>query len=110
MARSLAARFAGEDAAAAAEAHFDRLHVAREMPDEIEEHAVAANGGNVHLPALLREAFGVSGSEARRLLSQGGVRLDGDPVGADQLDLPMDRLEGAVLQVGKRRFRRLTAG
>ncbi len=110
MARALAARFAGEDAAAAAEAHFDRLHVAREMPDEIEEHAVAANGGNVHLPALLREAFGVSGSEARRLLSQGGVRLDGDPVGADQLDLPMDRLEGAVLQVGKRRFRRLTAG
>ncbi len=110
MARALAARFAGEDASAAAEAHFDRLHVAREAPDEIEEHVVAANGGSVHLPALLREAFGVSGSEARRLLSQGGVRLDGEPVDAGALDLPLERLEGVVLQVGKRRFRRLTAG
>ncbi len=62
----------------------------------------------MHLPALLRDAFGVSGSEARRLLAQGGVRLDGDPVGSDQIDLPADRLEGAVLQLGKRRFRRIT--
>ena len=42
MARALAARFHGEDAAAAAEAHFDRLHVEREAPDEVEEFAFAA--------------------------------------------------------------------
>ncbi len=108
MARELAARFHGQDAAREAEAHFDRLHVAREAPDQIEEYAFAANGGDVHLPALLRDAFGVSGSEARRLLAQGGVRLDGDPLGSDQIDLPADRLEGAVLQLGKRRFRRIT--
>ena len=109
MARALAARFHGDEAAAAAEAHFDRLHVAREMPDEIEEYAFAGNGGLVHVPALLREAFGVSGSEARRLLTQGGVRLDGEALAAEHMDLPAERLDGAVLQVGKRRFRRLVA-
>ncbi|HYI37735.1 MAG TPA: tyrosine--tRNA ligase [Thermoleophilaceae bacterium] len=109
MARALTARFHDDASAAEAEAHFDRLHVSREAPDEIEEHAFAANGGDVHLPALLRDAFGVSSSEARRLLAQGGVRLDGDPLGAGELDLPADRLEGAVIQLGKRRFRRLTA-
>ncbi len=110
MARTLAARFHGPEAAAAAEAHFDRLHVAREMPDQIEDYAFAANGGHVHVPALLRGAFGISGSEARLLLAQGGVRLDGDPLGAGDMDVPADRLEGSVLQVGKRRFRRLRAG
>ena len=107
MARLLTARLHGEEAAAGAEEHFDRLHVSREMPDEIEELAVAVDGGAVHLPAVLRDAFGISSSEARRLLSQGGVKLDGDPVGADELDLPPDRLDDRVLQVGKRRFRRL---
>ena len=110
MARALVARFHGPEAAAEAEAHFDRLHVAREMPDEIEDYAFAADGGQVHVPALLRGAFGISGSEARRLLSQGGVRLDGDPLGTADMDVPAERLEGSVLQVGKRRFRRLRAG
>jgi tyrosyl-tRNA synthetase len=109
MARALAARFQGEDAAAEAEAHFDRLHVSHEVPEEIEEYAFGVNGGQVHLPALLREAFGVSGSEARRLLAQGGVRLDGAPMASDQLDVDAEQLDGAVLQLGKRRFRRLRA-
>jgi tyrosyl-tRNA synthetase len=51
--------------------------------------------------------FGLSRSEGRRLLEQGGVRLDGEPLGAEEQDLPAERLDGAVLQVGKRRFRRL---
>jgi len=58
------------------------------------------------LPALLADVFGMSTSEARRLIAQGGVKLDGDPVG--QLDLPRERLLGAVLQAGKRRFVRLS--
>ena len=49
-----------------------------ELPEEIEEFAFAANGDAVHLPALLADAFGVSRSEARRLLAQAGVRLDGE--------------------------------
>ena len=66
--------------------------------------------GQVHMPALLRDAFGISGSEARRLLTQGGVQLDGLPLHAGDMDVPAERLDGSVLQVGKRRFRRLRAG
>jgi tyrosyl-tRNA synthetase len=107
LARRLTARLHGHEAAEAAEEHFDRLHVQRELPDEIPDHVAAANGGEVHLPGLLRDAFGFSASEGRRLLAQGGVKLDGEPLGAADLDLPAERLEGAVLQVGKRRFARI---
>jgi tyrosyl-tRNA synthetase len=107
LARGIAAELHGDAAAAAAEQHFDRLHVERELPDEIPEHGVSANGGAVHLPAVLREAFGISGSEGRRLLAQGGVKIDGTMFPGDALDVPRERLDGAVLQVGKRRFVRL---
>ena len=60
----------------------------------------------MHLPALLGEAFGISRSEARRLLAQGGVKLEGRP-STPGLDVPADTLDGAVIQLGKRRFRRL---
>jgi tyrosyl-tRNA synthetase len=110
LARSIASRLHGDEAAEAAEAHFDRLHVQRELPDEIPDHVLAANGEVVHMPALLRDAFGLSSSEGRRLLAQGGVKLDGEALGGDDLDLPSARLEGAVLQVGKRRFVRLQLG
>jgi tyrosyl-tRNA synthetase len=107
LARGIAARLHGDDAARAAEEHFDRLHVERELPDEIAELAVAANGGAIHLPGVLRDAFGMSTSEGRRLLAQGGVKVDGEPLAAGDLDVPAEHLDGAVLQVGKRRFVRL---
>jgi tyrosyl-tRNA synthetase len=109
LARRIVERYHDREAAEAAERHFDRLHVEHEPPEEIEEATVAANG-SLHLPALLAEQFGLSRSEARRLIEQGGVRIDGRVVAADQLDLPVDGLDGAVLQVGKRRHRRLRVG
>jgi len=112
LGRRVVARFHGEPAAVEAEAHFDRLFVRHEAPEEIEEIGLAGflgeNGGPVHLPKLLAAAFGVSSSEARRLLGQGGVKLDGEPIPAGTLDLAPGELEGRVLQVGKRRFRRLS--
>jgi tyrosyl-tRNA synthetase len=60
----------------------------------------------VHLPRLIAEHFGVSTSEGRRLIAQGGVKIDGEPLGNGDLDLPAERLDGAVLQLGKRRFKR----
>ena len=107
LARALVARYHGEEAAAAAEAQFDRVHVRHEVPEEIETVAWPANGEVVHLPALLARVFDVSTSEGRRSLAQGGVRLDGEPVPPGTLDLPADAVDGRVLQLGKRRFARI---
>lgn len=109
LARALVERFHGAGAAAAAAAHFERVVIQKDLPDDIPEHAVSANGAPVHVPAVIAEAFGMSRSEARRMLGQGAVKLDGDALSGDDLDLPIDRLDGAVLQVGKRRFCRLVA-
>ena len=105
LARSLTARFHGDAAATAAEARFDRLHVERAAPEQI-DHVVLPDQDPVHLPALIADHFGLSRSEARRLISQGGVRLDGVALGAPDLDVAAKRLDGAVLSLGKRRFRR----
>jgi tyrosyl-tRNA synthetase len=107
LARGIVARFHGEEAAAAAVQHFDRVFVSHEAPDEVDEHIFSAENGSVHLPALIADAFGRSRSDARRLLTQGGVKLDGDALGEADLDVAPDRLDGHVLQVGKRHFRRL---
>jgi tyrosyl-tRNA synthetase len=107
LARSLVERFHGAEAADAAAAEFERVHVQRSTPEEIDELAVAAVNGTVHLPAVIAEGFGMSRSDARRMLAQGGVKLDGEALAAADLDLPRERLDGAVLQVGKRHFRRL---
>jgi tyrosyl-tRNA synthetase len=108
LARRVVERFHGAGAGTAAEAQFDRVHVEREAPEEVEE-AQFDGEGEVHLPALLSEHFGVSRSEARRLLAQGGVRLDGEVLEAEPLDRPASELDGRVLQVGRRRFKRLRA-
>jgi tyrosyl-tRNA synthetase len=107
LARALVARFHGADAAAEAEAAFDRVFVQGEAPADIEEAVVSPSNGVVHLPELIASVFGGSRSEARRAIAQGGVRLDGEALPADALDLPAAALDGRVLQVGKRRFRRL---
>ena len=104
LARWIVARSHGEEAARAAEEHFRRVVQRGEAPEDVPERFLPS-GDPVHLPTVLADAFGLSTSEARRLISQGGVKLDGDAV--SDLDLPRDRLEGAVLQAGKRRFVRL---
>jgi tyrosyl-tRNA synthetase len=110
LAHALVARFHGAAAADGAAEQFARVHVRREVPEDLEELVFDAVNGQVHLPALIAEGFGMSRSEARRTLAQGGVRLDGEPLAPDELDLPRERLDGAVLQVGKRHFRRLRVG
>jgi tyrosyl-tRNA synthetase len=107
LAFAICAHYHGEEQAAAAQDRFDTLHVRRELPEEIEEFAFTPENGQVHLPALIAEAFGLSRSEGRRLLAQGGVKLDGDALDASRMDVPADELDGVVLQVGKRRLRRL---
>jgi len=111
LGRRIVERFHGTEAARAAEEHFDRLFVQRKAPDQIEEvdlePFLGGGDGSVHLPLLMAGAFGISSSEGRRLIKQGGVKLDGEPIPADTLDLDPAALDGRVLQAGKRRFRRL---
>jgi tyrosyl-tRNA synthetase len=111
LGRRIVERFHDSAAAEAAEARFDKVHVDHGIPDDIPELSLAdadgVNGGDVHLPALIAGAFDISSSEARRLIGQGGVKLDGESLPGDNLDLPAGDLGGRVLQVGKRRFVRL---
>jgi len=107
LGRALVERFHGPDAALRAEANFDRVFVAREAPEEMEDAAIACRDGVAHLPEVIASAFGGSRSDARRKLAQGGVRLDGEALAPEPLDVECSRLDGAVLQVGRRQFRRL---
>jgi tyrosyl-tRNA synthetase len=104
LARGIVSRYHSDEAARAAEEHFSRVVRRRETPEDVPDRYLP-DGDSIHMPALLAESFGLSTSEARRLIVQGGVKLDGDPV--SEIDLPRARLEGAVLQAGKRRFVRL---
>lgn len=105
LARFIVARSHGEEAAQTAEAHFTRVVREGQAPDDIQDSVLPA-GDPVHLPAVLAECFGLSTSEARRLIAQGGVKIDGESV--RDLDIPRDALVGAVVQAGKRRFVRLS--
>ncbi len=105
LARFIVRRSHGDEAASDAEAHFTRVVREGAAPEDVVEHRLP-DGDPVHLPAVIAAAFGLSTSEARRMIAQGGVKLDGVPV--TELDLPRERLQGTLLQAGKRRFARLT--
>jgi tyrosyl-tRNA synthetase len=107
LARALVERFHDPAAAVGAEQAFDQVHVRHELPDDVPEVSFAVENGVVHLPLLLSRAFGVSTSEARRSLAQGGVRLDGVQVHDGTLDVAPTDVDGKVLQLGKRRFARV---
>ena len=104
LARAIAARSHGEGAAARAEDHFTRVVREGLAPDVVPD-APLPEGDPVHLPALLAAAFGLSTSEARRLIDQGGVKVDGKPV--TELDVPRAQLADATVQAGKRRFAKM---
>lgn len=103
LARRITARW-HPNSDAAAEAHFTRVVRDGEAPDEVPGLALP-DGDPVHLPALIAAGFGLSTSEARRMIAQGGVKVDGAVV--QELDVSRDSLGGSLLQVGKRRFARI---
>jgi tyrosyl-tRNA synthetase len=109
LARGLVTWLHSAEAAEGAERHFDRVFVAHEAPAEIEEASFDSDGGLIHLPGLIAQEFGISRSEARRLIDQGGVTLGESSLAAGEHDVPGERADGEVLKVGKRRFRRLRA-
>jgi tyrosyl-tRNA synthetase len=108
LARFIVRRSHGDVAVQRAEEHFTRTVREGEAPAETPEVDLPADGAVLHLPKLLVDHLGVaSTSEARRLISQGAVKIDGQI--ADELDVPRERLAGALIQAGKRRFVRFRA-
>jgi len=107
LARRIVSRWHGEEEAKRGEDHFTRVVREHQAPAAVQEAPLPA-GDPVHLPELLVEHFGIgSTSEARRLISQGGVKIDGQP--ATGIDVPRASLDGALIQAGKRRFMRFRA-
>ena len=104
LARGIVALYHSEQAAKTAEEHFTRVVREGRAPEDVPEHRLP-DGDPLHMPAVLAEAFSISTSEARRLITQGGVRLDGQQI--DALDLPRSDLVGRTVQAGKRRYARL---
>jgi tyrosyl-tRNA synthetase len=105
LARFIVERSHGQDAARAADEHFTRVVREGRAPEDVPELSLPSDDP-VHLPALLVELGVPSTSEARRLIAQGGVRVNGEAV--TELDLPRATLAGALVQAGKRRYARLT--
>jgi tyrosyl-tRNA synthetase len=106
LGRRIVSLYHGPAAAEEAEAAFDRLFVGHLVPEDVAAVTVEADAVDVALPELLERAGLVrSRSEARRLIGQGAVKVDGAPVPAERL--PADELVGKVVQVGKRRFVRV---
>ena len=86
LARAIVARSHGEEAAATAEAHFTRVVREGGAPDGRARRHTCRTGIRCTCRPLLAAAFGLSTSEARRLIGQGGVKVDGDAV--TELDVP----------------------
>jgi tyrosyl-tRNA synthetase len=112
LAREIVDTYHGAGEGAAAEERFDRVHRDRQVPEDVPEvpiPAEALESGTVWLPRLL-VALGraASNGEARRLVEQGGVRLDGEVVDDPARELRPEDLRGRVLQVGRRWFARLS--
>jgi len=107
LARFIVRRSHGEDGVRRGEDHFTRVVREGRAPDEAEIPTASVDGGSVYLPQLLSDQFGQSNSHWRRVIEQGGVKIDGEPV--SELELPAERLTGSVIQAGKRQFLKVSA-
>ncbi|HZT41847.1 MAG TPA: tyrosine--tRNA ligase [Chthonomonadaceae bacterium] len=114
LAREIITIYHGREAAEAADAEWQRVHAAGELPAEIPEVLIPADtarDGKAWICKLLVAAGMAKGTgEARRLVEQGGVILKGEKVANAEAEFPLDSLDGAVLRVGPKRFVRLKGG
>jgi tyrosyl-tRNA synthetase len=115
LARSVVDLYHGDGAGEAAEAEFDRVFRAHEVPSEIPEVAIPAvelRDGRIRVARLLALAFPKtvpSNKEGRRKIEQGGVRLDGEVVTEPELEVAPADVDGKTLQLSRRHWARLRA-
>jgi tyrosyl-tRNA synthetase len=103
LARELVSLYHTRDAARAAEAEFDRIFVKKDVPDDIPEVEVSVANGSIGIISLLTETNMVSSkNEARRMIEQGGVSINGERVSDQNAIISLD--SSLIVKVGKRRF------
>jgi len=107
LAREIVALYYGEEAARLAEEEFNRIFRQKELPLEIPEFSLPSQDKIWVAKLLVEVGFASSNSEARRLVEQGAVKLNGRLLEDASQDLSHEELQGAVLQAGKRKFVRL---
>ncbi len=110
LARTIVGRYHDEDAARKAESQFEQVFSRRELPDDMPEYAITdelrEKDGKVWIIKLITSAgMASSNSEAKRLVKQGAVTLDGERI--DDFEAHLALKDGQVLKVGKRRFARV---
>jgi tyrosyl-tRNA synthetase len=103
LARNLVRLYYNAETAAKAEEEFDRIFIQKEMPDEVLEYRLnLQNGESTVLNALTATQLASSKGEARRLIEQGGVSVDG--VKVTDVNAPLPSKNEFILKVGKRKF------
>jgi tyrosyl-tRNA synthetase len=103
LARTLVAMYHSAEAAQDAEAQFDKIFIDKEIPENIEEYVIRDRDGETNVVGLMMTAkMATSKSEARRLIEQGGVSIDG--VRVSDLNAPVPTAKQFILKVGKRKF------
>lgn len=111
LAQNIVAAYYDEEAAKEAEAAFDRQFKQHEIPEDIPEFAADLTPneeGTVYLAKLIADSgLTKSTGDARRMIDQGGVKINGEAVAAKAYNVAPESLSGAVIQVGKRKFVRL---
>ncbi len=108
LAREIVSRYHEQNLALSAEERFNYVHRRKNVPEKLEEQVIkySTNEGELSIVKVLRQMGRISSnSEARRLIEQGGVRLDGETI--NDMNYVISPQNGQVVQIGKRYFRKL---
>ncbi len=103
LARTLVSMYHNEEAASQAEAEFDKIFIKKDVPDEIPEFKIDNKNSEIDIVNLITTInFAPSRAEAKRLIMQGGVSVDGEKI--SDFNYKLKLIDGMILKVGKRKF------
>ena len=102
LARTLVRMYHNDEAAQQAESEFDRIFIKKDLPDELDEHKIKGKEEISIIDLILEVKFAPSKSEAKRLVSQGGVSLNGEKI--EDINHSVKLNGEKILKVGKRKF------
>ncbi|MBX2987113.1 MAG: tyrosine--tRNA ligase [Bdellovibrionaceae bacterium] len=104
LAKYLVARFHSSAAADQAEEEFNRIFVDKGLPDDVPEYPVVPDKGVALTALMVRTGLAASNGEAQRLITGGGVQIDGEKIGDARLKIDLEAGRAFVLKAGKKKF------